>query len=70
MLRYEVVEDALYPGTWRAEAIDREGDGECHVVIFSGPEAEERAQEYARWKNAETAVAVAFGKCTWPTSAV
>jgi hypothetical protein len=44
-------EDALCAGTWRAEAIDREGDGDCFVVISSGPEAHSRATEYAAWMN-------------------
>jgi hypothetical protein len=25
--------------------------GECYVVTFTGPRAEERAREYAQWKN-------------------
>lgn len=33
------------------EAIDEAGEGECHVAIFSGPDAEERAREYAAWMN-------------------
>lgn len=50
-MNYEVFEDKLNPGDWRAEAVNPEGDGECYVVIFSGPDAPERAQEYAAWKN-------------------
>ncbi len=50
-LEYEVIEDRKYPGDWRVEAINRDGDGEVFVAIFSGPDAEARAAEYAAWKN-------------------
>lgn len=50
-LEYEVSEDKLFPGDWRAEATDYENDGECYVVIFSGPQAKERAEEYMLFKN-------------------
>ncbi len=50
-LEYEVTEDRKVPGTWRAEAINYEGDGEGYVVIFSGPQAKERALEYADSQN-------------------
>jgi hypothetical protein len=46
-----VIEDGNNPTDWRAEAIDDAGEGECYVVTFTGPRAEERAREYARWKN-------------------
>ena len=55
---YEVVESRPYLGTWHAEAVDDER--RVFVAIFSGPEAEQRAREYATWKNAsrrETATA-------------
>jgi hypothetical protein len=50
-LAYEVVEDNLHPGDWRVEAIDHASEGECYIAIFTGPRAEERAREYAMWKN-------------------
>jgi len=50
-LRYEVVASRNVPNEWRAEAINSEGDGEVYVVLFSGPDARERAEEYAEWKN-------------------
>ncbi|KKN68705.1 hypothetical protein LCGC14_0448960 [marine sediment metagenome] len=53
MLKYEVTEDKLYPGDWRAEATDYESEGECYVVIFAGPQAEKRAREYAEFKNSQ-----------------
>ncbi len=55
-MEYEAVEDQQFPGMWRAEAVDYgspvgTGDGEVYVVIFSGPNSEGRAREYAIWKN-------------------
>ncbi len=50
-MRYETVKDRHLPDTWRTEAIDFDSEGEVYVAIFSGPLAEERAREYARWKN-------------------
>lgn len=38
------------PGVWRIEGIDYESDGEIYSVVFSGPNAEERAREYLSWK--------------------
>ena len=55
-LRYEIAESRGYPGEWRAEAIG--SDREVYVVIFSGPDAKERAAEYAEWKNARRSTAV------------
>jgi hypothetical protein len=61
-MHYEVVESKQFRGHWNVEAID--ADGRVFVVIFSGPNAAERAYEYASWKNsvlapAERAQAVA-----------
>jgi hypothetical protein len=50
-LHYEMTKDSLNAGDYRVEAIDHERDGEVYVTIFSGPDAEARAEEYARWKN-------------------
>jgi len=51
-IHYEVVEDAIHAGDYRVEAIDTEADGEIYTAIFTGPDAEARAEEYADWKNA------------------
>mgnify|MGYP001572085326 CR=1 FL=1 len=52
-MEYEVVQSrGVVPEEWRAEAIDHEGDGDCYVVLFSGPNAQIRASEYATWKTA------------------
>lgn len=48
---HEVIKDQTTMDTWRVEAINQHGDGEVFVSIFSGPDAEERAHEYADWKN-------------------
>jgi hypothetical protein len=45
---YEVVEPTEANGAWRVEAIDYDGDGEKHVLTFSGPNAEGDARQYAR----------------------
>jgi hypothetical protein len=37
-------------GEWVVEAVDEEGGGEVYLTRFSGPGAEERAKEYAAWK--------------------
>jgi len=36
---------------WAAPTIETPVNGEVYVTIFSGPNAKERAQEYADWKN-------------------
>jgi hypothetical protein len=62
-MHYEVVESKQYPGHWHVEAID--DDGRVFVAILSGPNARERAREYAGWKNSVLApaerAAVAIG---------
>lgn len=50
-MEYQVVADKLTRGDWRVEAINHAGEGECFVTIFSGPDSETRAKEYASWKN-------------------
>jgi hypothetical protein len=54
-LHWEVAPDQLTPDDWRVEAIDHQGEGECYVTIFSGPDAEDRARDYAVWMNQEEA---------------
>lgn len=49
-LTYEFVEDRLQPGDFRVEAIDYENEGVAYIAIFTGPDAEIRAKEYAKWK--------------------
>jgi hypothetical protein len=47
---YEVMESKVVPFGWQAVGINRDAEGEVFVVIFVGPDARERAEEYARWK--------------------
>lgn len=49
-LEVAVVERNDQPGAWTVEAIDMAGDGDIYQAIFIGPEAQERAHEYARFK--------------------
>ena len=44
-LEYEVVPGRDAPGEWRVEAIDYDNEGQVYVAIFSGPGAQERAEE-------------------------
>ena len=53
-MNYEALEDKQFKGEWRVEAIFS-GEGEVFVTIFSGPAAQGRAEEYARFKNAQLA---------------
>jgi hypothetical protein len=54
-LMFEVVraQDAISDDEYRVEAIDHDVDGAVYVAIFSGPEARQRAEEYATFKNAK-----------------
>lgn len=47
-MEYEAFEDRKISGDWRVEAFD--DDGRCFVAIFAGPQAKQRAEEYAHWK--------------------
>ena len=51
MMQVEVVERQDSPGSWGVEAINVDGDGEIYMAIFSGPDAKERAHEYAEMKD-------------------
>jgi hypothetical protein len=42
----ESIKNGFAPGAWQAELVNYDGDGEVYVTIFSGPDAEVRAQEY------------------------
>ena len=52
---YEVAQDLIDPHNWRVEAIHHDGDGEVYIAIFSGPDAQARAEAYAAWKSVITA---------------
>lgn len=46
---YEVTPDEKFPNEWRCEAIDQK-TGDIYVAVFAGPDAEERARDYASWQ--------------------
>ncbi len=50
-MKWTCFEDNRNPGDWRVEAIDFEDEGKVYVAIFSGPDAQTRAEEYAELKN-------------------
>jgi hypothetical protein len=50
-MSFEVFEDQRIPGAWRVGAIDPESPGERHVIVFSGMDARQRAQQFAAWNN-------------------
>jgi hypothetical protein len=41
--------DKEFPSDWHVETIDKDS-GDIFVALFSGPDAEERAREYAAWQ--------------------
>lgn len=46
------MQDAQFQDDWRVEHINIES-GDVFIAIFSGPLAEDRAREYARFKNGQ-----------------
>jgi len=46
----EIVRNDTTPPSWSVEAINTDEEGGVDVTIFSGPEGEARAHEYASWK--------------------
>ena len=52
---YEVVKSLHVMDEWRVEGIDYDRDGQGYLALFSGPNAKERAEEYARFKNLPSA---------------
>ena len=73
-MNYEVIADKLTQDTFRAEAINHTGEGECYIAIFSGPDSESRAREYAKWKNQIGSIEIPTSKIRaayaqrWPLS--
>ena len=52
-MKYEIQESEEKRGQYLAIAVDQENKGEVHSVLFSGPNARERAEEYTDWKNSD-----------------
>ena len=48
-MTYEIRQSHEHEGDWIASAVG--DDGEMYLVFFSGPDAKELAEEYAKWKN-------------------
>ena len=53
-MTFEVARSRGMQDEWRVEAINEQGEGEIYIALFSGPEAQSRAEEYAAWKNEPT----------------
>ena len=51
-VNYKAVASEGIPDEWRVEGVDHDRGGIVYVTIFSGPDAELRAREYASFKNA------------------
>jgi hypothetical protein len=49
-LHFETIRDTIRPSEWRVEAVNSK-TGDVFVAIFCGPLAQERANEYANFKN-------------------
>ncbi len=69
-MKYEVAQHERFDRTWegetieydwRVEAVDHEANNETYLTVFSGHRDEERAREYASWKNGEKAPAPVVG---------
>jgi hypothetical protein len=52
-LTAEITKRDTVPEEWAVEAIDMEGDGSVEMAIFIGPDARQRAIEYAEQKYAD-----------------
>jgi hypothetical protein len=48
-LRAKVFQDREHPGHWHVEKMDEDGGYEC-TMIFAGPNARQRAIDYARYR--------------------
>jgi len=53
VMEWKCFEDKRNRGDWRVEALDFDDEGKVYVAIFSGPNAEDRAEEYAALKNGQ-----------------
>jgi len=48
-MQIEVFADKQFPNDWHVEAIDTK-TGDVFQTVFAGPNAEQRAKEYAAWQ--------------------
>jgi hypothetical protein len=47
-----VFPDKQFPNDWHVETIDA-NTGDIYVAVFSGPDAEDKAREYATWQESK-----------------
>jgi hypothetical protein len=52
-ITFDVKESPERLEDWVVGAVDYASEGEIYIAIFAGIEAEERAREYAAWKNGQ-----------------
>jgi hypothetical protein len=52
-MTYELEESTEHAGSYIVVAVNEAAQGEKLITRFSGPDAKRRAEEYAKWKNAE-----------------
>ena len=55
-MRYEVEQSPEHPEEYVAVAVNEDSKRERYVALFTGPDAQKRAQEYAEWKNSQLEV--------------
>jgi hypothetical protein len=51
-MNYECIESRR-DGGWAVEAIDFQKDGQIYRALFTGPDAQGRANDYMLWKNSK-----------------
>lgn len=54
LVQYHVAQSVNCQDEWTVEAINFAGDGEVYKATFSGPNAQQRAEEYAEWVSAKS----------------
>jgi hypothetical protein len=55
-MKYEVKESKERSGEFLATAINEASQNEIFSALFSGPNAKQRAEEYAAWQNRQLEV--------------
>jgi len=55
-MKYEVKESKEHSGEFLAVAVNEASHNEISSALFSGPNAKQRAEEYAAWKNSQLEV--------------
>lgn len=57
-MQITVFADKEFPHDWHVEAIDTK-NGDIFQAVFAGPDAEDRAREYAEWQESRQRIAAA-----------